>query len=238
MSNIKTCSTCGNPVKDGHAMCEVHLEKRRKYAAKRRSQNKCANCNGPKEIGGYCKLCWDKKLSRTKQLQNEKKQRGECITCPNLASSGRIHCDVCRLKLKEINSKRKKNRRELNLCEDCGGNNPGKNSGVCGNCYVKSISVKYFGSVNKVDKLVKLLENQNFHCPYTGIELLLGHNASLDHKVPTSKGGTNEFENLQWVYLGDFDVNRIKLDMTEEQFKKAIKLLAESIFSITIQKDI
>jgi hypothetical protein len=67
--------------------------------------------------------------------------------------------------------------------------------------------------------------------------LTIGDNASLDHIVPKSKGGSDDLTNLQWVYLGEnIDVNRIKLDMTEDQFKDAIRFLAKSIFGIHIPK--
>ncbi len=49
----------------------------------------------------------------------------------------------------------------------------------------------------------------------TGVELIRGVNASLDHKFPTSRGGSSSVENLQWVTK---TVNLAKRDMTVEEF--------------------
>jgi hypothetical protein len=79
------------------------------------------------------------------------------------------------------------------------------------------------------DSLKCLIEQQHGKCPYTGISLVLGHNASLDHKASKSRGGSNDLSNLQWVYYGDdFDVNMMKRDTTEENFVKAINIMYEN----------
>jgi hypothetical protein len=58
--------------------------------------------------------------------------------------------------------------------------------------------------------------------------LILGENATLDHKIPRSKGGTADILNLQWVYYDqEFNVNTIKRDMSEENFLKAINTIYE-----------
>ena len=84
-------------------------------------------------------------------------------------------------------------------------------------------------------QLVELLSTQGGVCPYTKKKLTIGDNASLDHRVPVSKGGNNHLSNLQWVYLDDcLDVNRMKLDLLESQFKEAVRILAESLFNICV----
>jgi 5-methylcytosine-specific restriction endonuclease McrA len=58
-------------------------------------------------------------------------------------------------------------------------------------------------------------DKQTGICPYTGRHLILGKDASLDHIVPSSKGGTNDLENLQWVF---HKANEMKWNYSEEEF--------------------
>jgi 5-methylcytosine-specific restriction endonuclease McrA len=74
---------------------------------------------------------------------------------------------------------------------------------------------RWLGSASLWPQLDDLLQNQNGLCAYTGTPLVLGHNASLDHKIPRSRGGEDRIENVQWV---TWDVNRSKTDMTHEEF--------------------
>jgi 5-methylcytosine-specific restriction endonuclease McrA len=63
--------------------------------------------------------------------------------------------------------------------------------------------------------LQKIMENQGNVCPYFGVPIQVGINAELDHKTPRARGGTNDLANLQWVHTW---ANKMKLDMTEEEF--------------------
>jgi 5-methylcytosine-specific restriction endonuclease McrA len=65
------------------------------------------------------------------------------------------------------------------------------------------------------DAIRKLLINQNYTCPYSGDMLIPGKNASLDHKIPKSRGGTHTVANLQWITLV---VNRAKSDLSDAEF--------------------
>ncbi len=55
--------------------------------------------------------------------------------------------------------------------------------------------------------------NQRGRCAYTGHKL--GRDAQVDHKIPTSLGGTNHTHNLHWVTPA---ANACKGAMTHEQF--------------------
>jgi hypothetical protein len=61
-----------------------------------------------------------------------------------------------------------------------------------------------------------MLEAQNFRCHYTGVELIPGQNASLDHRIPRSRGGDPfDIDNCVWC---DRLINAFKNDLTEDEF--------------------
>jgi hypothetical protein len=51
----------------------------------------------------------------------------------------------------------------------------------------------------------------------------VGQNASLDHKLPISRGGENEPGNIRWV---DISVNSMKNDKTHEEFIAICRMVA------------
>ena len=69
------------------------------------------------------------------------------------------------------------------------------------------------GEVESSD-LRKLLEMQGYKCALSGVRLE-PKNAELDHKVPLSRGGTNDLGNLQWLTR---EVNRAKGAMDNDEF--------------------
>ena len=74
--------------------------------------------------------------------------------------------------------------------------------------------------------LEELLKRQGGKCPYTGRVLVLGVNASVDHKKPRSLFPSliGDIENLEWV---DVEVNRAKRAMAKDEFIALCKLIAE-----------
>lgn len=79
---------------------------------------------------------------------------------------------------------------------------------------------------NKELSLLDIWTEQKGRCKITGIKLIPGNTASLDHIVPISKGGTNKRENLQFIHIA---LNCMKQDKTEEEFKTLLKLLLPSL---------
>jgi hypothetical protein len=70
--------------------------------------------------------------------------------------------------------------------------------------------------------LMELWIEQNGRCAYTNVELVPGFNASLDHKTPPMKGGSNEKSNLQWV---DYRINTMKYNQTHEEFLRTCRFI-------------
>lgn len=52
---------------------------------------------------------------------------------------------------------------------------------------------------NFVLSLLQKLEDQNYKCAITGVDIALGDNAHLDHIREVMNGGSCNLENLQWV---------------------------------------
>ena len=63
--------------------------------------------------------------------------------------------------------------------------------------------------------LKDILDQQHGICPYTGQQLVIGENASVDHILPRSRGGSNDPDNLQWVVT---QVNLMKHKLNHEEF--------------------
>lgn len=75
-----------------------------------------------------------------------------------------------------------------------------------------------------VDGIKRLFVQQSGRCAYTGILLIQGANASLDHIVPRARGGTSATSNLQWV---DLAVNLAKRALSHEQFVEMCRRVAD-----------
>lgn len=117
------------------------------------------------------------------------------------------------------------------------GNNPHyarrRAAGTCSRCdekptvhslcllhWFKNVASTHIGSSACWRGLKDLFDLQEGRCAYTGELLIPGVNASLDHIVPSTRGGTSDPDNIQWVA---YRINRMKTDMTEEEFLSACR---------------
>jgi 5-methylcytosine-specific restriction endonuclease McrA len=66
-------------------------------------------------------------------------------------------------------------------------------------------------------------EAQGRRCYYTGGEIEWGVNASIDHVVPRSKGGTDAADNIRIVHI---TVNKAKNALDEGEFLAMCRLVA------------
>lgn len=74
--------------------------------------------------------------------------------------------------------------------------------------------------------LKSILEAQGYKCAYTGRDLVCGVNASIEHKIPVAKRPDlkSDLKNIEWL---DVTVNRMKTDMTRDEFIETCALIAE-----------
>ncbi len=69
------------------------------------------------------------------------------------------------------------------------------------------------------DDLVALWKKQEGKCAITGLELIPGKTAALDHIIPIDKGGNGTIGNVRLVHT---DFNRIKWNKTDEELKRFV----------------
>jgi 5-methylcytosine-specific restriction endonuclease McrA len=117
-------------------------------------------------------------------------------------------------------------RQSKSLCTRCGAAGPSvrKNEMICVECWFKHIARLRTGSMKNGTAIKDLLQQQGFLCVYTGEPLIPGVNASLDHKTPISRGGTNSIDNLQWVTTR---INSFKNYLTHVEFVTLCSLISE-----------
>lgn len=70
-----------------------------------------------------------------------------------------------------------------------------------------------------VDELMAVWINQVGKCALTGIPLIAGETAALDHILPVARGGDSSIGNMRFIHTG---VNRMKWDSTDEEFRRLV----------------
>lgn len=134
-------------------------------------------------------------------------------------------CKEC-FSLEPISPKKKVlylERKNNNLCVKCGKQALETNV-FCRNCWFADRASYRLGSAIRVNDLINLWDNQNGKCFYTDQDLIPGKNASIDHQTPSSKGGSDDIDNLRWVTN---EVNMIKSSLSHEEFILFCKNIAE-----------
>ena len=175
----------------------------------------------------------NKDLLNKKVREKHKKRYGiSCARCNSkLDGKSKRLCLKCLKFQSEASLRLREKTKKKNCCVRCRSSDYIKNRidmhrfkpakvKLCIACYLKRMSYSVCGSQKLWEKLLKLFNEQNQLCVYTGEKLIIGVNASIDHINPRVKGGSNKIENLQWV---DFRINLMKRDLVEPEFLKLIK---------------
>lgn len=114
------------------------------------------------------------------------------------------------------------------LCAKCK-QAPAETSGgtpLCPPCWFVKIAKRALGSREYGETLKQQWRRQGGRCAYTGQPLLMGQTASLDHKRPTSRGGSHTPGNLHWVTQ---EINFLKANRTHEEFVRLIVAIARHL---------
>lgn len=216
------CINCGNGVAFGCKHCVKCLEKAKLRSAERykkiKMERKCKLCSGKVSKGIYCDACRKKRKSR----YANKKEDGMCVVCGKRPADKTAKCDLCHEAYVE-NARIRRERRLLEgrcvYCEEMR-----VSTTLCLKHYLQFTAKTHFRTSKRYKELEDLFNSQQGICPYTGRKLTLGVDASIDHIVPKSRGGSDDLNNLQWVY---YQVNFMKGDMLEEEFLELARSIAE-----------
>jgi hypothetical protein len=197
----------------------------------------CSRCSANNRLPSMpgktvCAGCAKKNNVSVNKRHRNRKNKGLCV-CGRERETKRSLCSECR---QANNIRLKKNRtlkRDNGLCEVCGSKavEAERLTSYCAKCYLKKLAKARLGSVKRWQELENIFYTQGV-CPYTGYKLILGVNTSLDHKKALVAGGSNDLNNLQFVYNSrPLDVNHMKGEMSEQEFKKAIVVIYNNLMA-------
>lgn len=71
-----------------------------------------------------------------------------------------------------------------------------------------------------VSELIAKWQEQQGRCAISGVALIAGDTAALDHIVPIAKGGNSSITNLRFIHSA---LNRMKWDLSDEAFRAAAR---------------
>ena len=86
---------------------------------------------------------------------------------------------------------------------------------LCSRCFFSRLALRHTKTRANWKLIRELWHRQKGLCAYTGEKLVLGETATLDHRQPKSRGGSNRVDNLQWVSAR---INEFKGSRTHEEF--------------------
>jgi len=127
-------------------------------------------------------------------------------------------CKECYLLQKR---ERRKEKIAQGICGRCMQDELLPNGALCQTCWFKQTAIPRMGSVEKYRELQAKFEEQRGVCPYTGRNLVLGLNTSLDHIRPVSLFPElkDDLDNLVFV---DTSANLAKNTLSVEEFKQLV----------------
>ena len=138
-----------------------------------------------------------------------------------VSKSGCRACDRKKAERKERKHTRRLERKAAGLCVSCP--KEAVTESRCFKCWLRMKADRYLGRPGASKILLATWNKQRGRCAYTGVLLIPGPHASLDHIMPASRGGKNTAENLQWCVTS---VNIAKSALNHEEFIELCRLVS------------
>ena len=142
------------------------------------------------------------------------RERGLCVNCCGERDTTYARCSRCLAKHSERRKERRTRLKAQGLCVNCSTPSLAGNT-FCLKCWFTNCAQQTARNYHMGGAIHRLFDEQNGRCAYTDEVLVPGVNASLDHKTPIVRGGSNDISNLQWVTKF---INNAKFNLTHEEF--------------------
>lgn len=186
----------------------------RERKLEKRALGFCISCykNKADEGASACAECKPKLVKHVRNSQKRRVALGLCIECklPRGEGSSATLCGSCA----EASRREYRAKVEAGTCVSRFCQSQTTVGLHCLHHWFAVTAGTYRMRAAGITVLKNLWEKQGGLCAITGEPLVPGGNASLDHIVPRSKGGTNDASNLQWVTL---EANWLKRDRTLDE---------------------
>jgi hypothetical protein len=156
----------------------------------------------------------------------KQRDQGLCLECMNKAKSGRVRCGDCLDRRQQLRREHQKDAARDGRCIYCLKIPALAKHRLCEKCYFRDVSWKHFRTTRLWSDLRQKWNEQRGECALSGVAITIGVDAELDHIVPTSRGGSKDIGNTQWVLS---IVNRMKDNLTEDEFFGLVEKLYHSL---------
>jgi hypothetical protein len=208
--------------------CTVILNKKtQNRRLERRKAGLCTDCGGTRDTDFIrCSRCRAKEFNEDNKRNKQKLEEGNCniFNCKNKRFSKGRFCEIHRQELLTRVKKRDLKLIRDGLCTCCASErymdcytNRVIRTKLCQKCYLRISSGRHLGNRDRWKELLDLLERQNFKCPYTGDNIVLAVNDSVDHILPRSlyPDKSKDIDNIRWVTR---TINHMKYDLLHDDF--------------------
>jgi hypothetical protein len=199
------------------------------FQQQRIDAGQCKDCGGERGDDGtsvFCRACADRhsrrQATRKERLRKEWAQSGT-LTCNGcgavLPDDLYKMCERCReyarVAWNRTNRQRLALKHAAGICVEC--REPVlPPTRYCRQHWIGTFLRHYRIPPSQNAEFWDKFAGQEFRCYYTGVLLVPGLNASLDHRTPTSRGGSRtDIDNCVWC---DIKINAFKNDLTEAEF--------------------
>jgi len=196
---------------------------------RRKEEGLCVRCGGPRgpeSIVLHCKECSEHIAKVAKKRRKLRVKNGLCRNCGKPVENGKAMCQRCMDAIKAASKAQREAWKASGMCCDCGSPVILNNTMFCQKCWFQKTARSRLGSQKYWRLLIKKLEDQHHTCPYTGVRLIPGENAWLDHIYPVSRFPeiSSDPNNVEWVCR---EINEMKRDRTRAEFLDYITHILE-----------